>query len=295
MANQDSQLAKENGGRLRTRIFFVYNRIDTKQKNKLYTIIQTLGTSLHEAFSQVQNMTGNSSNLKSESPFANFNLTKTDSSRSDVCILGNVNKQTKPPGDVPDEIYGVELVQFWEHIHQRVTKIEDGKMWKSKSFSAFSSCIRNVWKCICSANFTFTFVTVMEHAMFDQLDLEYKNIKRKLAVIKRKLAEAYEKSLKIVKSEMIKSIEERKTSVSFNNYFNYEDKLRNEVHLAVEELNKEVNDVVYQNGQWQLQFQNMWNRNKNDQDFNWRLKLKNAYSKLFNFESRVEEYKKKVR
>jgi hypothetical protein len=233
MANQDSQLAKENGGRLRTRIFFVYNRIDTKQKNKLYTIIQTLGTSLHEAFSQVQNMTGNSSNLKSESPFANFNLTKTDSSRSDVCILGNVNKQTKPPGDVPDEIYGVELVQFREHIHQRVTKIEDGKMWKSKSFSAFSSCIRNVWKCICSANFTFTFVTVMEHAMFDQLDLEYKNIKRKLAVIKRKLAEAYEKSLKIVKSEMIKSIEERKTSVSFNNYFNYEDKLRNEVHILL--------------------------------------------------------------
>jgi hypothetical protein len=236
MANQDSQLAKENGGRLRTRIFFVYNRIDTKQKNKLDTIIQTLGTSLHEAFSQVQNMTGNSSNLKSESPFANFNLTSTYSSRSDVCILGNVNKQTKPPGDVPDEEYRQELIQFREHIHQRVTKIEGGQMrqmWKSRSISAFSSCIRNVWKCICSANFTFTFVTVMEHAMFDQLDLEYKNIKRKLAVIKRKLAEAYEKSLKIVKSEMIKSIEERKTSVSFNNYFNYEDKLRNEVHILL--------------------------------------------------------------
>jgi hypothetical protein len=209
--------------------------------------------------------------------------------------LGNVNKQTKPPGDVPDEEYRQELIQFREHIHQRVTKVEGGQMWQSRSISTFSNCIRNVWKCIFSANFTFTFVTVMEHATFDQLDFEYKKIKRKLAVIKRKLAEAYEKSLKVVKTEMIKSIEERKTSVSFNNYFNYEDKLRNEVHLAVEELNKEVNDVVYQNGQWQLQFQNMWNRNKNDQDFNWRLKLKNAYSKLFNFESRVEEYKKKVR
>jgi hypothetical protein len=66
--------------------------------------------------------------------------------------------------------------------------------------------------------------------------------------------------------------------------------------VAVEELNKEVNDVVYKKGQekWQLQFQNMWDRNKKDQDFNCRLKLKNAYDRLFNFESRVEEYKKKV-
>jgi GTPase SAR1 family protein len=160
MAYQGSQLAEENGGRLSSRIFFVYNRIDTKQKNKLDIIIQTLGTSLHEAFSQVQNMTGNSSNLKSESPFANFNLTSTDSSRSDVCILGKVNKQ---PTDVPGEKYGDELIQFREHIHQRVTKLEGGQSWKSRSIGEFSNYIKNVWKCICSANFTFTFVTVMEY------------------------------------------------------------------------------------------------------------------------------------
>lgn len=223
MAYQGSQLAEENGGRLRTRIFFVYNRIDTKQKNKLDTIIQTLGTSLHEAFSQVQNMTGNSSNLKSESPFANFNLISTDSSsRSDVCILGIVNKQTKPPGDMADEESGVE------HIHQRVTKVEGGQMWKSRAIGEFSSYIKNVWKCICSANFTFTFVTVTEHAIFDQLDFEYRKIERKLA-------EGYEKSFENVKTKMIKSIEERKQSVLIN-YF--ENKLRDKVHLPVEELNQ---------------------------------------------------------
>jgi hypothetical protein len=160
MAYQGSQLAEENGGRLSSRIFFVYNRIDTKQKNKLDIIIQTLGTSLHEVFSQVQNMTGNSSNLKLESPFVNFNLTSTDSSRSDVCILGKVNKQ---PTDVPGEKYGDELIQFREHIHQRVTKLEGGQSWKSRSIGEFSNYIKNVWKCICSANFTFTFVTVMEY------------------------------------------------------------------------------------------------------------------------------------
>jgi hypothetical protein len=127
----------------------------------------------------------------------------------------------------------------------------------------------------------------MEHAMFDNLDFEYKRIERKLA-------EVYEKSFNIVKTEMIKSIEERKTSVSFN-YL--ENKLRNQVHFAVEELNTAVDDVVNKKGQekWELQFQNMWDRNKKDQELNWRLNLKNAYDRLFNYEKRVEEYKKTVR
>jgi hypothetical protein len=287
MAYQGSQLGEDNGGRLSSRIFFVYNRIDTKQKHKLDTIIQTLGISLHEAFSQVQNMTGNSSNLKSESPFTNFNLTSTDSSRSDVCILGNVNKQTKPPGDVPDEEYGVELIQFREHIHQRVTNVEGGTMWKSRSTCDFSSYIKDVWKCICSANFTFTFVTVMEYKMFDQLDSEYKKIERKLAA-------AYEKSFKSVKTEMIKSIEEKNKKVSFEDF---KDKLHSEVHLEVEELDTDVDNMMEKKDQekWQLQFKNMWDHNKNDQDFSWRLKLRIAYDRLFNYEKRVEEYKKMVR
>ncbi|EFX61438.1 hypothetical protein DAPPUDRAFT_339568 [Daphnia pulex] len=49
MAYQGSKLAEDNGGRLSSRMFFVYNRINTSQKNKLGSIIQTLGTSLHEA------------------------------------------------------------------------------------------------------------------------------------------------------------------------------------------------------------------------------------------------------
>jgi hypothetical protein len=125
----------------------------------------------------------------------------------------------------------------------------------------------------------------MEHAIFDKLDFEYKKIERKLA-------EAYEKSFKKVKQEMLKSTEERKTSVPFKDF---EDKLHNEVHLDVEELDKEVDNVVNKKGQekWQLQFQNMWNRNKNDQEFSWRLKLESAFDRLFHYESRVEEYKKK--
>jgi hypothetical protein len=135
--------------------------------------------------------------------------------------------------------------------------------------------------------FIFTFVTVMEHAMLDQSDLEYKKIERKLAA-------AYEKSFKRVKTKMIKSIEEKATSVSF---IYFEDKLRNQVHLAVEELDNDVDNVMEKKDQekWQFQFRNMWDRSKNDQDFNWRLKLKSAYDTLFHYESRVEDYKKEMR
>ena len=202
MAYQGSQLAEDNGGQLSTRMFFVYNRIDTSQGNKLNSIIQTLGTSLHTAFRDVRISTGN---LTSESPFANFKLVTSDSSGSDVCILGNVKKQSEPPWDVPDEAYGKGVMQFREHIHQRVTNVECGKIWKSRSIIEFSNYIKNVWTCICSANFIFSFSTIMEQIAFNKLESQYK-------IIERKLAEAYEKSFENVKDKMIKLVEENYTS-----------------------------------------------------------------------------------
>ena len=302
MAYQGSQLAEDNGGRLSSMMFFVYNRIDTKQKSKLDNIIQTLGTSLYEAFDQVQRTTGNLTNLKLESPFANFKLVTSDSSGSDVCILGNVKKQSEPPGDVPDEAYGEELIRFREHIHQRVTNVEGGK-WESRSISEFSTYIEKVWKCICSANFIFTFSTVMEHIAFDKLDFEYKKIERKLA-------EAYQESFNKLKTNMIKLVEENNkssTRISGDQRSNnenpsisierFENDLRNEIFPTENDLNQEVNEIVKKRGRekWSFQFQNMWENNKKDQALNWKLNLINAFNRLFNYERHVEKYKKKTR
>jgi hypothetical protein len=286
MAYQGSQLAENNGGRLSSRMFFVYNRIDTNQKKKCDSIIQPLGNSLHYAFSQVQNSIGKeSTNWKSESPFSDFKLISSDSSARDVCILGNVNKQTEPPGDVPDEEYGEELIQLREHIHRRVTNGEGNTKWKSRSIGEFSSYIKNVWKCICSADFIFTFATVFEHMKFGKLDIEYK--KNEL-----KLAEAYEKSFANIRNEMIITAD-KNSPVSFENF---EEKLRNELHQIQMELDKEVDDLVKKKGEekWKLQFENMWENNKKEQVFNWKCNLKNAFDTIFNYEKQVEEYKKKM-
>ena len=42
-------------------------------------------------------------------------------------------------------------------------------------------------------------------------------------------------------------------------------------------------------------FEQIWNNTKNSQTLNWKLNLKNAYNRLFYYENRVENYKKKMR
>jgi hypothetical protein len=306
MAYQGSKLAEENGGRLTSRMFFVYNRIDTSQENKMASIIQALGTSLREAFSQVQKST----DLKSEDPFSNIKLNACDPSGSGVCILGNVKKQSKPPGDVPDEAYGERLNQFRENIDRQVTNAKGGNFsWKSRSIGDFSRYIGKVWKCICSANFTFNFLTVLEHMSFDKLDFEYKGIERKLA-------EAYQESFAKLKQRMIKLIEEQNqlscstsmrgpdgqieenndenSSISFETF---EVKFREELHLTKQELDKEVEDMVKKDGRekWSRQFEEIWKNNKKDQAFYWKCNLYNAFNRLFHYERHVEQYKKKMR
>ena len=135
-----------HGGRLSSKLFFVYNRIDTTQKDKLGNIIQTLGTSLNEAFDYVQNPTGNSAQFQSENPFCNFILGAPNSSGSDVFVLGNVKREFEPPGDIPAAAYGESLVQLREHIHRRVTLSQDGTIWKSRSIAEFANYIEEVWK-----------------------------------------------------------------------------------------------------------------------------------------------------
>jgi hypothetical protein len=294
-------LAEDNGGRLSSKVFFVYNRIDTSQKNKLSSIIQSLGTSLHEAFSQVQKLAGDSALLKSEArPFGNLDVSNPNSSESDVCILGNVKKEYEPPGDIPDSAYGETLVKFREHIHRRATSAQqEGTAWKSRSIEEFSNYITEVWKCICSANFTLNFASVVERITFDKLDFEYKKVEQELV-------EAYLESFAGLKRKMI---EEKGEIISFgstalmdvvsneNLFSKFEAKLREEIFPAEQNLDNKMKVMIMKRGRekWSLQFQKLWEMNKKDQVRNWAYKLKTSFILLFNYEHHVENYKKKMR
>ena len=294
---QGSKLAEINGGRRSSMLFFVYNRIDTTQKDKLGTIVQTLGTSLNEAFNQVHSLTGKSNQLSLEDLFRSFKLGAANSSDSDVCIVGNVKEKFEPPGDVPDAAFGEALVKFREHIYRRVFNPTDGTTWKSRSFSEFFSYIDQVWTCICSANFTLTFASVVERMAFDSLDSEYKKVEQKLE-------EEYRKHFDVLSKEMVKEqgktinasipgpcvTDERRLQM-------FQIALRDNISPVKRSLDGEVEEILSGSGRekWSLQFQQQWESSKKDQNRNWTLTLKTSFVTLFNYENHVENYKKKAR
>jgi hypothetical protein len=308
MAYEGSKLAEDNGGRLSSRMFFLYNRIDTSQASKLDNIIQILGTSLHTAFSQVQSLTGNLTNLKLESPFGSFKLDPSGSSGRDVCILGNVKSNYVPPGDVPDEAYGETLVKFREHIHQRVVSNVEGKAWESTTVDKFAAYIKEVWSCICSANFNLNFATVIERMAFDQLDIEYK-------LKEQELSEAYMKSFKKIKKEMRKVNEKESAGVTFagcvkstassdisnNNNGDFSvsfiAKLNDAMLPTLRRLDDEVNVIVKAEGRekWSVQFLQMWKWTKKKQEEDWTNNIKKAFNRICLYEERLKSYERKMR
>ena len=146
--SQVSKLAEDKGGRL-CNMFFVYNRINTTQKEKLSAIIHRLASSMKEAFDTVENLTGNDSQLNEQSRLKHFRLDATNSSASDVRFLGDAKVNFVPPDDVPDLAYGEALAELREHIHQRVVTGLDGETgWQCWTFKAFSEYLQVVWKCI---------------------------------------------------------------------------------------------------------------------------------------------------
>jgi hypothetical protein len=267
MTYDGSQLAELNGGFLSSRMFFIYNRIDTSQANKLENIIQI----------------GEHS-----------------------CIVGNVKSKYVPPGDVPDEAYGEALIKFREHIHQQVVSNVEGKAWESTTVDKFAAYIKEVWSCICSANFNLNFATVIERMAFDQLDIEYK-------LKEQELSEAYMESFKKIKKEMRKVNEKESAGVTFagkstassdisnNNNGDFSvsfiAKFNDAMSPTLMRLDEEVNVIVKAEGgeKWSAQFLQMWKLNKKEQQEIWKNNVKNAFNRIFLYEQSLESYKRRMR
>ena len=294
--SQGSKLAEDNGGRLSTMMFFVYNRIDTTQKEKLSTIIQTLAASLNDAFDAVLNLDGNvntsqqrstaAAHLNSESPLRNFRIDSSNSSESDVRILGNVKEKFTPPGDVPDPVYGKALAEFREHIHERVTGVRGGSGWKSRSLNQFSNYLADVWQCIGTANFTLHFKSLVERTNFDQLEAEYKKCEQQLAG-------TYQMRF----SEEQKSMITKKGETGNVNIDDIVRSMHNGVVVEEQKLDEQVTGIVSRKGRekWRLKYEEMWKEYKVNQASHWKRLLSSSFNTMFNYDSQVEKMKKDMR
>ena len=181
LAYQDSKLAEEKGGQMSSRLFFVYNKIDTQQQNKLNNIVRSLGTSLQEAFIQVNKMSGSREEQELFRIFPRFKVDASNPKESDVRIFGDTLKSFNPPDDVPDSSYGESIAEFRQHIHDRTTGGCAGSTrWNSRTLREFWKYVSLVWKCITSADFTLNFANVVQRATYDKMNNEIKECEKEL-------------------------------------------------------------------------------------------------------------------
>ena len=281
-------LAQQNCGRLSNMMFFVYNHIDTTQANKLRAIIQTLDTSLSEAFEAVQNLDGIVSvQLSEESPLRQFRLDTPNSSESDVRILGNVKEKNTPPGDVPDPSYGKALAEFREHIHRRVTSNARGETrWESRSLDQFSKYLADVWGCIASADWTLHFQSLVERSNFDQMEAEYKKCEKELA-------EKYRVTFSSVQKDMVTKKDET-NDLQISHFIS---SLQQIVDELVLKLDEDVEVVVKKRGRekWQNKYEEIWKDYKENQKNHWKKLLSSSFHTMFYYDSEVEKLRKDMR
>ena len=181
LAYQDSKLAEEKGGQMSSRLFFVYNKMDTQQQNKLNNIVRSLSTSLKEAFIQVNKMSGSREEQELFRIFPRFKVDASNPKESDVRIFGDTLKSFNPPDDVPDSYYGESIAEFRQHIHDRTTGGCAGSTrWNSRTLREFWKYVSLVWKCITSADFTLNFANVVQRATYDKMNNEIKECEKEL-------------------------------------------------------------------------------------------------------------------
>ena len=300
LAYQGSKLAEEKGGRLSSMVFFVYNRIDTEQKDKLGNILQILSTSLHEAFHKVSELseTGefNSSDVQSGQSsqkgmglFRRFKLDASNSNESDIRVMGNIKKNFVPPEDVTDPAYGKALCEFREHIHSRVAGMSSSEQqWKSRSLNDIFEYLELVWLCIRSADFTLNFKTIVERASYDQLSSEYKRLEKELTDT------FYDCNAQIEKELLAKKQEVQANDINFEALKLQFENLVREKELK---LDGQVEEALAQPGRSNLKinFEHQWTKFKSAEKHRWTDRLRTFFQGQLKYDLHVAECKKQLR
>ena len=138
-------MAEDNVGRLSSKMFFVYNRIDATQKDKLGNVIQTLGTSLNEAFNYVQSLSGNSAQFKSENPLPISLLTRQIRPEATSSSWGMSKKNSNHLGTF--QILPMAKLSFnYENTSTKERQVRIGRADRLANFPVTSKKFGNVFR-----------------------------------------------------------------------------------------------------------------------------------------------------
>jgi GTPase Era involved in 16S rRNA processing len=179
LAYQQSELAAKSTNQLKTKLFFVYTRIDTNEKNKLSGIAQSLSLELRKAAADLEQTQRDSANdsINDDQNFASELLH--DFLPEDIQFLGKLKVRDKPPEDVPEFDYGYDIVKLNAYIHGRLTG--SSPRWQARELSKFADYLNAIWQCVQTVDFTLSFRTVLERWAYEDLQGYCREMYGKLA------------------------------------------------------------------------------------------------------------------
>jgi hypothetical protein len=238
---QSSNLAMKYSGILTTKLFFVYNQINTNQSKNMAEIQQKLVKVLEDGIEEANRVRVNKfsrqesevvQSLSLDNAFGDFKFSQDKPDESDVRTLGYLKN-----GDDPSYNYGADLGKLREYIHKRVA---EPRTWNGKSFSELGDHLSDVWTAIQSADFHTSFKNIVERSNFSEMERQMQELYGKLYVEFSKLLEIYHNQIEIFQNDLLRD----KKELSDVQLEEERQKFENRFILEISEKTQHVADAV---------------------------------------------------
>ncbi|TMW61811.1 hypothetical protein Poli38472_010874 [Pythium oligandrum] len=275
----ESEVAQTYGGRLPSKLLFVFNQIDLAEKSKLENIVDALMHELNANAKKVaeirhdiharndDDMSNTNKTFRGANVFDDLNYAITDEENTDVRVLGTIKAQSYPPHDAPLPDYGQRLLQLREHIHRRVC--ESKKAWKAQ----LHRCVRAHQhdKLVNRVNECAHRLTAKYCAAFDVISMEI-----------RKWSDMDTSNHDYNVENLVAQFCDALSIAVFNDVSNLDDEMQ--LILSEECFSK-----------WATDQQNRWNRHKEDQATHWCKLIQDQVDNVFRYDAFVGQYKIQIR
>ena len=198
-----SSLSLQLGGQIPSKLFFVYNQIDTSQEAKGKELLQDLTTRLYNVTDKIRE------SLSSENTtfhgFEQCRLDLTNISNSDFRIL-TVNTNN-PPVNHPVNLYGEQVLQLRQWIDKRITNQTETHTWRARSFSDIFEYLKVAIDTIRQAHYITNINTALEM-------LAYNKLNQQIELIKYNVSAAFTATRMKVEDDIIKRYTNRSNDES---------------------------------------------------------------------------------
>jgi hypothetical protein len=172
-----SSLSKNLGGQIQSKLFFVYNQIDTSQPQKGMELLQDLITRLQNITHSV--IEAVSSEKIPFYGFEQYRLDLNDLSNSDFRIL--TNNKNNPPINHPVYLFGEQSLYLREWIDKRITNTSDTRQWTPRSIIDIIDYFIGVSKTVRQAPHITSVNKLLEIFENNKLNAQIENIKHNLS------------------------------------------------------------------------------------------------------------------